>query len=168
MTYDDLKEFAGRKYSGMRVGGSHHWYYPNGRWYERKVAPELWEFSFTSTKERVRHAPPGSGAKPGTEYHWFIVADQRVQKLDEDRYATIMVGKKLKVGHRRPHWKHFSYDYPEQRSYKDVVIEFLKGLIREIEESEAIEIPSPVLAQTHSNFHRQTKHNEYLEALYQF
>jgi hypothetical protein len=34
--YNDYKEFEGRKYTGMRVGGVHHWYYENGEWKEKK------------------------------------------------------------------------------------------------------------------------------------
>jgi hypothetical protein len=33
-TYNDYKEFEGRKYTGMRVGGVHHWYYEKGEWKE--------------------------------------------------------------------------------------------------------------------------------------
>ncbi|RLF74214.1 MAG: hypothetical protein DRN42_04850 [Thermoplasmata archaeon] len=133
MSYDEIKEFRGRKYSGMRIGAVHRWSYPDGRWWERKITPNRWEFTFTSTKERLRHAPEGSGAKPGTEYHWLIIADQRVRKLDEDRYSTVMFGRKFKVGHKRPTWRGFSYIYPEQPSYKELVISYLREVIEELE-----------------------------------
>lgn len=140
MSYDDIKDYEGMRYSGMRVGGVHRWSYPDGRWWEKKVSPQRWEFTFTAVKERVKHAPGGSGASPGTEYHWLIVADQRVVKLDEDRYSTVMFGRKFKVGHRRPHWRGFSYTYPEQRSYKEVVIQYLKRVIEELENTDEEEL----------------------------
>jgi hypothetical protein len=28
--YNEYKEFEGKKYTGMRVGGVHHWYYERG------------------------------------------------------------------------------------------------------------------------------------------
>ncbi len=67
MAYDDLKEFEGETYAGMAVGREHTWIYPNGLWRERKVAPDEWEFDFTSIKEReqsreARAAVRGRGA----------------------------------------------------------------------------------------------------------
>ena len=59
MAYDDVKEFGGETYSGMAVGGEHTWLYPNGLWKETKVAPDRWDFTFKSIKERERSAPPG-------------------------------------------------------------------------------------------------------------
>jgi len=69
MAYDDLKEFSGQRYTGMSVGGQHTWIYPNGRWQERKVAPDRWDFTFASMKERERSAPEGSGVPDGTQFH---------------------------------------------------------------------------------------------------
>jgi hypothetical protein len=34
--YNEYKEFKGRKYTGMRVGGTHRWYYDKGEWKETK------------------------------------------------------------------------------------------------------------------------------------
>jgi hypothetical protein len=34
--YDQYKEFEGKKYTGMRVGGTHQWYYDRGEWKEKK------------------------------------------------------------------------------------------------------------------------------------
>ena len=57
--YNDYKEFEGRKYTGMRVGGVHHWYYENGEWKEKKVAPDKWEFTYATNKRRAWNAPEG-------------------------------------------------------------------------------------------------------------
>jgi hypothetical protein len=39
-TYDDYKEFEGRKYTGVKVGRSHRWYYDKGEWKEKKIMPD--------------------------------------------------------------------------------------------------------------------------------
>ena len=124
--YDELKKYNGEIYTGMQIGTSHNWLYPNGKWVETKVAPDKWEFTFDSLK--VRNCPAGdnTGAAKGTTYHWYIIADQLATKLDNDRYETSMTGLKFKLGHRRPYWRMFSYDYEEQLSYKERVIKILE------------------------------------------
>jgi hypothetical protein len=136
-TYDDLKKFNGKIYSGMVIGASHDWQYPNGRWKETKVTPDKWEFSFESLKRRTNttlSSYDNSGPAKGTIYHWYILADQKAEKLDLDSYQTSMHGLKFKVGHKRPYWRNFSYEYKEQMSYKEKIIkvleEVLKGLKR--------------------------------------
>ena len=99
--YDDVKEFEGRKYTGMRVGGKHSWYYGEGEWEETKVAPDKWQFAYAVKKRRKWDAPEGSGAPTGTEYHWYILAHQNVRKLNANEYATSMTGVKFKLAHRR-------------------------------------------------------------------
>jgi len=133
MTYDDVKVHRGRKYSGMAVGGRHLWEYPGGRWEERKTAPDRWEFTFISTKRRQEEAPEGSGCPEGTEFHWYILADQRVRKVDKDSYRTMMEGLKFKLGHRRPHWRMMSYEYPDGPAYKERVAEVLRGALEELD-----------------------------------
>ena len=125
MAYDDVKEHEGRTYAGMPVGGEHIWDYPDGRWHERKVDPERWDFTFRSTKRRTRPAPEGSGAPVGTEYHWYMLAHQRVRKLDADTYATFMEGVKHKVAHKRPHWHRWSSEYPGRPSERERVLGIL-------------------------------------------
>jgi hypothetical protein len=100
-TYNEYKEFQGRKYTGMKVGRSHKWYYDKGEWKEKKVAPDQWNFTFSVDKKRAGLAPEGSGVPLGTEYHWYILADQSVKKLDANRYTTSMAGIKYKLAHRR-------------------------------------------------------------------
>ena len=67
-TYNELKTFKGKQYTGMKVGRSHKWYYDKGEWKEKKVTPDKWEFSYSVTKRRAGHAPEGSGVPVGTEY----------------------------------------------------------------------------------------------------
>jgi hypothetical protein len=130
--YDNLKKFKGKTYSGMRVGGKHFWDYKNGKWYETKESPNLWKFSFSCVKNRHNSAPPHSGARVGTKYHWYIIADQIAEKLDANSYHTLMKGIKFKIGHKRPYWKQFSYQYPEQRSYKERLIEILEDVLAQL------------------------------------
>ena len=41
--YNEYKDFEGKKYTGMRVGGTHQWYYDKGEWKEKKITPDKWE-----------------------------------------------------------------------------------------------------------------------------
>lgn len=127
--YDKLKEYSGQIYTGMKIGGSHKWHYNNGTWFETKVAPSQWTFNFQSTKTRFHSAPMNSGAKLNTKYHWYIIADQIASKLDPNSYITNMKGIKFKIGHKRPNWKKYSYQYPEQVSYKERVIKILENIL---------------------------------------
>lgn len=133
MAYNDMKEFNGKKYSGMRVGGRHAWNYPNGTWKEEKVAPDKWVFTFSSTKRRKMTAPKDSGAPKDTQFHWYILADQRVRKIDKDTYETTMVGVKYKVAHKRPHWRKWSCEYPDNVSDKERRIAILRHTLKELE-----------------------------------
>jgi hypothetical protein len=99
--YNEYKQFEGRKYTGMRVGGIHRWYYDRGEWKEKKVSPDKWEFNYATNKRRAWNAPEGSGVTVGTEYHWYILAHQIVRKLDANSYTTSMTGLKYKLAHKR-------------------------------------------------------------------
>lgn len=132
--YDELKEFNGKKYSGMLIGSSHNWLYPNGRWLETKVSPDKWKFSFDSIKCRNHYSRDNTGASKGTSFHWYILADQIATKLDSDTYRTTMSGMKFKIGHKRPHWKMFSFDYADQLSYKERVINAIKETLALLED----------------------------------
>lgn len=100
-TYNQFKVFEGKKYTGMKVGGRHKWYYDKGEWKEKKVAPDRWEFGYAVHKRRAGHAPQGSGVPVGTEYHWYILAHQNVRKLDANTYTTALTGLKYKLAHKR-------------------------------------------------------------------
>ncbi|MHA1784171.1 MAG: hypothetical protein ACTSVY_16370 [Candidatus Helarchaeota archaeon] len=129
--YNSIKEFQGQKYTGMKVGSKHSWNYKDGTWNEFKVTPNKWKFKFICNKYRKHQAPKGTGAQPRTEYHWYIVADQKVVKLDENTYQTTMTGVKFKIGHKRPNWKFWSYDYNEE-SPEDKIINILEQIIKDL------------------------------------
>jgi len=148
MAYDDVKEFHGEPYTGMSVGGEHVWIYPNGLWRERKVAPDKWDFTFASIKTRERSAPPGSGVPPNTQYHWYILAHQRVRKIDEDSYTTFMSGVKYKVAHKRPHWRKWSCEYPDQIAEREMVIEILEAVLAEVRAKSENSGPAPTDTKT--------------------
>lgn len=130
--YDKLKDYNGQIYTGMKIGGTHKWHYNNGKWFETKVAPNQWTFNFHSTKTRFHSAPMNSGAKLNTKYHWYIIADQIASKLDANSYLTNMKGIKFKIGHKRPNWKTYSYNYPEQESYQKRVIKILEKTLENL------------------------------------
>jgi len=109
----------------MQVGRSHEWNYPNGKWKETKVAPDRWEFAFSSTKTRNKPAPVGSGCDLGTQYHWLIVGNQYVRKVDADTYETMMKGLKFKVGYRKPYWRKWSYEYIRQEERENTTDGYL-------------------------------------------
>ncbi len=132
MAYDDLKEFDGETYAGMRVDGRHTWRYTDAVWRERKVSPDAWEFVLTSIKRRDRSAPPGSGAPLGTQYHWYLLAHQWVRKIDADSYHTFMSGAKYKVSHKRPQWRSWSSGYPDGTSETERVIAILEESLADL------------------------------------
>lgn len=146
MTFEDMKTFNGQKYTGMPVGLSHHWNYPNGDWEETKISPDLWKIRFSSLKTRKTPAPEGYGVPLKTSYHWYIMADQQVTKTTKDDYQTVMQGLKFKVGHKRPYWKNWSYGYEGQQTYRQKVIGILQSALQQLLLEEAAENPhSPVL-----------------------
>jgi hypothetical protein len=131
MAYDDLKEFEGEAYTGMAVGGRHVWHYTDAVWREEKVAPDRWDFTLASVKRRSEPSPPGSGAPPLTEYHWYLLAHQWVRKIDQDSYRTFMSGTKYKLAHKRPHWRQWSDEYPGNATSRESVRAILEtALVR--------------------------------------
>ena len=114
----------------MKVGNSHSWNYNNGKWYEIKKAPDRWKIKFDCVKTRVNSAPVNTGASIKTQFHWYIIADQIATKIDNNSYMTSMNGLKFKVGHKRPYWRAFSYDYPNQIGYKESIINILESVIK--------------------------------------
>lgn len=130
--YNSLKKYDNKVYTGMRVGNSHNWNYTNGRWYEIKKAPDRWDFKFECRKTRINPAPNNTGASINTQFHWYIIADQIATKIDSNSYKTSMKGIKFKIGHKRPYWKTFSYNYPNQPSYKERIIKILEEILTEL------------------------------------
>jgi len=143
VAYDDLKAHDGRLYTGMAVGGRHVWEYTGGLWDERKAAPDRWDFTFSCTKRRTRGAPEGSGAPAGTQYHWYILAHQRVRKLDADAYETFMQGVKHKVAHKRPHWRLWSTEYPDHEPERDLLVRALGEELARISDGRTSHAPAP-------------------------
>ena len=54
----------------------------------KKVTPDKWQFTYNVTKRRAGIAPEGSGVPLGTEYHWYILANQNVKKIDANSYTS--------------------------------------------------------------------------------
>lgn len=127
--YNEYKDFEGKKYTGMRVGGTHQWYYDKGEWKEKKITPDKWEFTYATNKRRAWQAPEGSGVPVGTEYHWYLLAHQNVRKLDANSYTTSMEGLKYKLAHKRAEiGKWSSTDFAQ----KERLIQILEGLIDQL------------------------------------
>ncbi len=135
-TYDEFKEFEGKRYTGMKVGRHHKWLYDPGEWKETKVTPDKWEFNYAVMKRRAGKAPEGSGVPVGTEYHWYIAAHQNVKKLNANDYTTSMSGLKFKIAHKRADTEKWSAGDHAQRKR---LIKFLQELIQELESRESEE-----------------------------
>jgi hypothetical protein len=128
--YDAFKDFQGARYTGMKVGRGHKWEYAAGEWVEKKLTPDEWEFRYAPPKRRKGKAPEGSGVPVGTEYHWYILADQTVKKLDANNYTTEMVGRKYKLNHKRADKAAWS---ASERAQTKRLIKFLQQAIVELE-----------------------------------
>jgi hypothetical protein len=129
-SYDRYKEYKGQQYTGMAIGRTHHWYYDKSDWKEKKVTPDKWEFTYSTTKRRAGRAPEESGAPVGTGYHWFILAHQYVEKLNANDYSTQMVGLKYKLAHKRAASGQWSSSDEKRR--KELIV-ILKNLISDLE-----------------------------------
>ena len=128
-SYNQIKEFQGKNYTGMKVGRTHKWYYDKGEWKEKKMTPDQWQFTYNVTKRRAGKAPEGSGVPVGTEYHWYILANQNVKKLDANNYTTSMIGLKYKLAHKRADRNNWSLSDNGRRKR---LIEILQALIENI------------------------------------
>lgn len=137
VSYDEFKEYEGRRYTGMKVGRSHKWYYDKGEWREKKITPDLWQISYAVTKRRAGRAPEGSGVPVGTEYHWYIVAHQNVDKLNANDYTTSMTGLKFKVAYKKAGTEKWS---ASQKAQRRRIVKFLRDVIDDLEQQEAEEL----------------------------
>ena len=142
-TYNEFKEFEGKRYTGMKVGRSHKWYYDKGEWKEKKITPDEWEISYAVKKRRAGKAPEGSGVPVGTEYHWYILAHQNVTKLNANDYSTSLTGLKFKLAHKRADRDRWSASTRAQRKR---LITILKKMIQDLEEQAAEEANKPAAA----------------------
>lgn len=134
--YNRFKQYQGKGYTGMRVGGTHKWHYDQGEWRERKLNPDEWEISYQTTKRRVNRAPEESGVPVGTEYNWLIVSHQRVDKLDANSYMTCMEGRKFKVAHKRAGRNAWN---ASERAQRKKVIHYLEQMIDVLKQADASE-----------------------------
>ncbi len=136
VSYNAFKEFEGKIYQGARVGRGQKWYYKEGEWKEKKVAPDRWEFTYEVPKKRAGRAPEGSGAPVGTEYHWYILAHQNVKKLDANKYSTSMAGLKYKLAHKRVSNDKWNLTEKTQRKH---LIKIFKDLTEKLEKEKDLE-----------------------------
>jgi hypothetical protein len=140
VSYNEWKFYEGQFYKGMKVGRSHKWYYDKGIWRDKKITPDLWEIHYAVTKRRVGHAPKGSGVPVGTNYHWYIVAHQMVEKLNADDYTTSISGLKYKVAYKKPDTDKWSATPKTQRKR---MIKFLQEMIDDLQQQEDDELKMP-------------------------
>src|SRR3954468_20404634 len=129
--YNEFKTYNGQQYTGMKVGGSHKWYYDKGEWKEKKITPDKWEFTYDVTKRRAGNAPEGSGVPVGTEYHWYILAHQNVRKLDANNYTTSMAGLKYKLAHKRAEKDKWN---TAENAQRERLIQILQELIAQLKD----------------------------------
>jgi hypothetical protein len=134
VSYNEFKEYEGQRYTGMKIGRSHKWYYDRGEWKETKVTPDLWQISYAVTKRRAGRAPEGSGVPVGTEYHWYILAHQNVAKQTANDYTTSLTGLKFKIAHKRAKTGKWSATPRMQRRR---MIMFLRSVLADLEKQTA-------------------------------
>ena len=130
VSYNEFKEYEGRRYTGMQIGRSHKWYYDQGEWRETKITPDLWQISYAVTKRRAGRAPEGSGVPVGTAYHWYVLAHQNVAKQTANDYTTSLTGIKFKIAHKRADSGKWS---ATPRTQRKRMIMFLRGVIADLE-----------------------------------
>lgn len=129
-----IQNHQGHKYTGSPVGYKHHWEYTNPDVIETKERPDQWRFQMRSIKRKVIPTRNMGSIEPGTKYHWMFIGEQTVEKIDENTYTTDLTANKYKLGHKRPYWKGFSYNYPEQKSLNQMKIQYLKEELDKIKE----------------------------------
>lgn len=129
VSYNDFKEHEGQRYTGMKIGRSHKWYYDKGEWRETKITPDLWQITYAVTKRRAGRAPEGSGVPVGTEYHWYVLAHQNTTKRTANDYTTSMTGLKFKIAHKRAGSEKWS---ATPRTQRKRMIMFLESVIRDL------------------------------------
>ena len=130
VSYNEFKEYEGQRYTGMKIGRSHKWYYDQGQWKETKITPDLWQISYAVTKRRAGRAPEGSGVPVGTEYHWYVLAHQNVAKQSANDYTTSLSGLKFKIAHKRADTGKWS---ATPRTQRKRMIKFLRSVIADLE-----------------------------------
>ena len=130
VSYNEFKEFEGQRYTGMKIGRSHKWYYDQGVWKETKITPDLWQIGYAVTKRRAGRAPEGSGVPVGTAYHWYVIAHQNTTKQSANDYTTSLTGLKFKIAHKRAGSEKWSATPTTQRKR---MITFLQRVIADLQ-----------------------------------
>jgi hypothetical protein len=130
VSYNEFKEHEGQRYTGMKIGRSHKWYYDQGEWKEKKITPDLWQIGYAVTKRRAGRAPEGSGVPVGTEYHWYILAHQNTTKHTANDYTTTLTGLKFKIAHKRAGSEKWS---ATPRTQRKRMIMFLRSVLADLE-----------------------------------
>jgi hypothetical protein len=130
VSYNEFKEHEGQRYTGMKIGRSHKWYYDQGEWKETKITPDLWQIGYAVNKRRAGRAPEGSGVPVGTEYHWYVLAHQNVAKQTANDYTTSLTGLKFKIAHKRADTEKWS---ATPRTQRKRMIMFLQGVLADLE-----------------------------------
>src|SRR5205814_1757441 len=130
VSYNEFKEYEGQRYTGMKIGRSHKWYYDQGEWKETKITPDLWQIGYAVTKRRAGRAPEGSGVPIDTEYHWYVLAHQNVTKQSANDYTTSLTGLKFKIAHKRAGSDKWS---ATPRTQRKRMIRFLQSVIADLE-----------------------------------
>ncbi len=136
VSYDEFKDYEGQRYTGMKIGRSHKWYYDQGEWREKKITPDLWQVNYAVTKRRAGRAPEGSGVPVGTEYHWYVLAHQNVAKQSANDYTTSLTGLKFKIAHKRAGSEKWS---ATPRTQRKRMIMFLRSVLADLEKQSAKE-----------------------------
>jgi hypothetical protein len=136
VSYNEFKEYEGQRYTGMKIGRSHKWYYDSGAWKETKITPDLWQISYAVTKRRAGRAPEGSGVPVGTEYHWYVLAHQNVAKQNANDYTTSLTGLKFKIAHKRADTQKWS---ATPRTQRKRMITFLRSVLADLERQSGAE-----------------------------
>jgi hypothetical protein len=130
VSYNEFKDYEGQRYTGMKIGRSHKWYYEQGEWKEKKVTPDLWQIGYAVSKRRAGRAPEGSGVPVGTEYHWYILAHQNVVKQTANDYTTSLTGLKFKIAHKRAGSEKWN---ATPRTQRKRMIMFLRSVLADLE-----------------------------------
>jgi hypothetical protein len=130
VSYNEFKDYEGQRYTGMKIGRSHKWYYDQGEWKETKITPDLWQIGYAVTKRRAGRAPEGSGVPVGTEYHWYVLAHQNVAKQTANDYTTSLTGLKFKIAHKRAGSETWS---ATPRTQRKRMITFLRSVLADLE-----------------------------------
>ena len=137
VSYNEFKDYEGQRYTGMKIGRSHKWYYDQGEWKETKITPDLWQIGYAVTKRRAGRAPEGSGVPVGTEYHWYVLAHQNVTKFSANDYTTSLTGLKFKIAHKRAGSDKWS---ATPRTQRKRMINFLRSVLADLERQSAGDI----------------------------